>query len=70
MKRFLIALLCACSLILFAGTGCKKNETAGEKLDNAIETTTDAAKDATKAAEAGATKVGEDVKKAADEATK
>jgi hypothetical protein len=71
MKRLLTALLCACSLVLFVGTGCKKKEQSpADRLNSAVQETTDAAKDAAKAAEKDATKVGEDLKKAADEAAK
>lgn len=67
MKRILTAMLCACSLALFVGTGCKKEEpTPAQSLTNAVESTTEAAKDAAAAAEKDATKVGEDLKKAAE----
>ncbi|MBQ9430590.1 MAG: hypothetical protein IJU44_03460 [Kiritimatiellae bacterium] len=76
MKRvMLVALLMAGFATVF--TGCKKEETIGEKLDKGINATEKAAKDAAKKVEKAAKdaekateKAASDLKKKLDEATK
>ena len=72
MKKLLFTLsvaavaLCATTLT----TSCKKNETAGEKLDNAIEKTGDGVNKFTKKAEDAAKDTNDAVGKAIDDLQK
>lgn len=64
MKQLMMVALVAAVAVMF--TGCKKEETAGQKLDNAIQKVEKAGADAKKAVE----KTAADVKKKVDEAAK
>jgi arsenate reductase-like glutaredoxin family protein len=71
MKKMLFTLtvlVAAAAAMTF--TSCKKNETAGEKLDNAIEKTGDGVNKFTKKAEDAAKDTNEAVSKAIDDIQK
>ena len=68
MKKMLFTLtLVAAAFCAMTFTSCKKNETAGEKLDNAIEKTGDGVNKFTKKAEDAAKDTNEAVGKAIDD---
>ena len=72
MKKLLFTLSVAaaafCAMTL--ATSCEKKETAGEKLDNAIESTNKAASNFTKKAEEAAKDTNDAVGKAIDDTFK
>ena len=64
MKR--LVLLAMVAVVAVAFSGCKKKDTTGTKIDNAISSAQKASKDASKDAE----KKGDDLQKKLDEALK